>query len=218
MDDSVLWVVALGVGAAGFLLLALAGLIAMYINTKPPSAQDQASSETPEPEAKHEPPAKKTLSQAQAEASTRKTSPPIEDTARIEDSPSQVAPSRARRKTVGGFWAWVKAWVFALVHAGTVSMMLGGITFFEDLANASEEIQETGTVTFPKQLLPGTLAGPASRARLTSRSGGLLREGRHEGNHQRDEATANHNKGTDSGQPDIDPPNTPGWEVVDPAS
>ena len=215
MDDSVLWVVALGIGAAGFLLLALAGLIAMYVNTKPPSAQDQASNDKPESEAKHEPPAKKTPSHTQADASAKKTPPPIEDAASIDDSPSQVGSSRARRKTVGGFWAWVKAWIFALIHAGTVSMVLGGITFFEDLANASEEIQQTGTVTFPKQLLPGTLAGPASRARLTGRSGGLLREGRHEENHEKDEATTNHNEGTDSKQPDIDPPNTPGWEVVD---
>ena len=67
MDDSALWVAALGIGAVGFMLLALAGMIAMYLNTKPPSAKDRASTETPQPEARRKPARKRDPSHCNVE-------------------------------------------------------------------------------------------------------------------------------------------------------
>jgi hypothetical protein len=67
--------------------------------------------------------------------------------------------------------AWVKAWIFAFIHASTVSLVMGSITFFEDMLRANEEIERTGTVSFPKQLLPGTVTGSAVRKRLSQPSG-----------------------------------------------
>jgi len=218
MDDSALWVAALGIGAVGFMLLALAGMIAMYLNAKPPSAKDRASTETPQPEARHKPARKRDPSQAKVQASTNE-SPPTEDAASASGAQSGSTSSRARHKTVGGFWAWIKAWIFASIHAGTVSIVLGGITFFEDLANASEEIQHTGTVSFPKQLLPGTLSGSTSRERLSQPSGGLLRDGHYRGGNQRDDQPEESNEDPiASGEidpPVEDPPGAADWEVVD---
>ncbi len=45
------------------------------------------------------------------------------------------------------------------LHAGVVSFVLGGLTFFEDLVRANGEIRRTGTVSFPRQLLPPSLTG-----------------------------------------------------------
>lgn len=59
----------------------------------------------------------------------------------------------------GTFWVWIKAGIFAILHAGVVSVVLGGLTFFEDLVRAGREIRRTGTVSFPPQLLPGGLDG-----------------------------------------------------------
>ena len=218
MDDSALWVAALGIGAVGFLLLALAGMIAMCLNTKPPSAKDRASTETPQPKARRRPSGKKRPSQTKAQASTDE-SPPAEDAAGATGAQSSSTSSHARHKTVGGFWAWIKAWIFASIHAGTVSIVLGGITFFEDLANASEEIQRTGTVSFPKQLLPGTLSGSTSRERLSRPSGGLLRDGHDHSDNQHDDQPEESNEDPiESGEidpPGEDPAGAADWEVVD---
>ncbi len=167
MDDSELLAVALGTGMFGLLLLTIAGVVVMYLNTRARSAGDVTSTDEPQPRARDA-------------ASTDKSQP-------RDDS------SSAKRAPAGGFWAWVKAWVFALVHAGTVSLVLGGVTFFEDLAKANDEIQRTGTVTFPKQLLPGTLAGSVSRKRLSWPSDDF----------------------EDRDHPGAPPPDTAGWEVVD---
>ncbi|MDY7079921.1 MAG: hypothetical protein SXV54_23810 [Chloroflexota bacterium] len=141
MNDSVLWAVALGSGALGLLLLAVAGAVAVYWNTGARGARDTASGDQPR-------------SRGGDITATEKSQPPT-------SSPN------AQPATAGGLWTWVKACVFAFFHAGIVSVVLGGITFFEDLAKASGEIQNTGTVTFPKQLLPGTLSGSASRKSLS---------------------------------------------------
>ncbi|HET89750.1 MAG TPA: hypothetical protein ENN99_03285 [Chloroflexi bacterium] len=66
---------------------------------------------------------------------------------------------------------WLKAWLFAVLHASTVSMVVGGITFLEDLSKASEEIQNVGRVSFPKQLLPGPLTGAATHRQLSEATG-----------------------------------------------
>jgi hypothetical protein len=86
------------------------------------------------------------------------------------DPPPQAAPVHGR--PVGGGWLWLKAGVFACIHAGAVSFVLGGLTFFEDIARANEEIRTTGTVTFPKRLLPKALTtGDNSTALQLSRAG-----------------------------------------------
>jgi len=180
MDDSVLWAVALGTAALGLLLLTVAGVVAMYLNTRARGAGDVTSADKSQPRAKDV-------------ASTDKSQSRAKDVASTDKSQSHVDSSSAKHAIGGGFLIWLKAWIFALVHAGTVSLVLGGVTFFEDIAKASDEIQRTGTVTFPKQLLPGTLTGSISRKRLSQPSG-------------------------DSGdldQPRVPPSNTAGWEVVD---
>jgi|GEM_PF-1269681 len=179
MDDSVLWAVALGTGALGFLLLTAAGVVAMYLNAGARRARDAASAD-------------KSQSHAEDVASAGKSQSHARDVASADKSQLRADSSSAKRATSGGFWAWVKAWVFAVVHAGTVSLVLGGITLFEDIAKASDEIQRTGTVTFPKQLLPETLAGSVSRKRLSQPSDDL-------------------GDPDQSGEP---PPDTAGWEVV----
>lgn len=141
MDDSLLWVIALASGAFGLLLLSLAGLAAVY--WKKPSA-DAASKQRATTE-------KKRARAAQITATEKASSPADPATGQRPSTPA-ASP-----------WAWIKAWIFAIVHAGTVSVVLGGITFFQDLAKASEEIQSTGNVSFPKQLLPGTLSMPSQR-------------------------------------------------------
>jgi hypothetical protein len=186
MDDSVLWAVALGTGALGLLLLTVAGAAAMYLNTRTRARRARDTASVGRSQARAGDLAAADESQARAG-----------DVAPTDESQLRADRSAARRTTAGGFWAWVKAWVFALVHAGTVSLVLGGITFWEDIAKASDEIQRTGTVTFPKQLLPGTLPGPlggsASRKRLSQPSG----------------------DSEDADQPDAPPHAAAGWEVVD---
>ncbi|HDQ73803.1 MAG TPA: hypothetical protein ENN19_17155 [Chloroflexi bacterium] len=154
MDDSLLWVTALAGGALGLLLLSLAGLAAVYLN-KPSTYQAPKKRAT----SKEKP--------AGHIAPTEQPSPPVDPSTVQPQSPSRISP-----------WAWIKAWIFAIVHAGTVSVVLGGITFFQDLAKASEEIQNTGTVSFPKQLLPGTLSMPSSR-QLSEPSANLETGDRH---------------------------------------
>ena len=74
-------------------------------------------------------------------------------------SPVPPPPVAEQPVLANSGWLWVKAWIFAVLHATTVSLVVGGMTFFEDLAKASTEIQQEGRVSFPKQLLPGTIAG-----------------------------------------------------------
>jgi len=145
VDESVIWTIALWSGALGILLLTVAGVAALYVSISAHGARDEASTDQSQSSAK--------------------------DGASTEETASPDSSSSKERAAGGGFWAWVKAWVFAVVHAGTVSLVLGGITFFEDISKASEEIQQTGTVTFPKQLLPETLTGSASRKLLSRPSG-----------------------------------------------
>jgi hypothetical protein len=145
MDDSVLWAVALGSGALGLLLLIFAGVVAVILNAR--------------------------ARRSMGVASVDKSHPPAGDVVTTDKSQPRVASSGSKPATAGGFWIWIKAWIFAAVHAGTVSLVLGGVTFFEDLAKASDDIQRTGTVAFPKQLLPGTLTGTASRKLLSRPSG-----------------------------------------------
>ncbi len=112
-------------------------------------------------------------------------------TERVPASPSQAQPT-----TINSPLLWIKAWLFALLHAGTVSVVMGGVTFFQDLAKSSEEIQTTGVVTFPKQLLPGTLSDSTSRERLSQPSKKSAKTGERK-------------------RPGTPPDNTSGWEVID---
>jgi len=176
MDDSVIWAVALGSGALGLLLFTFAGVVAVILNARARRAVGVAAAD-------------ESQSRAGDVASTDKSQP-------------RVASSSAKPAAAGGFWIWIKAWVFAAVHAGTVSLVLGGITFFEDLARASDDIQRTGTVTFPKQLLPGTLTGPSSRRLLSRPSGDLSGSG--DSDATGDDVPAAHSPGSAE------------WEVVNP--
>ncbi len=141
MDDSLLWVIALASGAFGLLLLSLAGLAAVYWKKPTPNKGSK----------QQESAGKKRARAGQIAAAEKASSPADPSTVQRPSSPA------------AGPWAWIKAWIFAIVHAGTVSVVLGGITFFQDLAKASEEIQNTGDVSFPKQLLPGTMSMPSRR-------------------------------------------------------
>ena len=218
MDDSVLWVVALGVGALGFLLIAIAGLVAMYLNTRTPGVGDAAAPQSRKPRTKNTSPAERPQPHAEEATPAGAPQPQAEDVAAAERPRSHPDSSQTMRKTPGGFWAWVKAWIFAVAHAGTVSLVLGGVTLFEDLANASDEIQRTGTVTFPKQLLPRALTGPTSRKYLSQPSGGLLGQGQRRGADQPDEEDKEASGTGDSDQPTGSSPGASGWEVVDLAS
>ena len=217
MDDSVLWIAALGIAALGFLLLAVAGMVAMYLNTRAPSAEDTVSTKKPKSRTRDVAPADKSRPHVEKAAPSKASQPRAEDAASTDESRLRAGLPRAGRKTAGGFWAWIKAWIFALVHAGTVSVVFGGITFFEDLANASDEIERTGTVTFPKQLLPGTLSGPVSRDRLARPANALLGQGHPRGAGQRDEADEDSAEPGNLNRPTGSPPDATGWEVVDPA-
>jgi hypothetical protein len=142
MDDSVLWAVALGVGMFGLMLLAIAGAIVVYWNTIVRKPEKGAA------------PDKTESGTGKTTAAEKKQPPP--------------PPAAEKPVLVNSSWLWVKAWIFAVLHATTVSLVVGGITLFEDLAKASTEIQREGTVSFPKQLLPGTISSSgASRKRLS---------------------------------------------------
>ena len=161
MNESELWAIALGTGMLGLLLLTMAGAIAMVLSIRARRARDAAF-------------AGKSQTNTEVADAGGKPQSRADDVSPTGESQSRAQLPEPKRAVGGGFWPWVKAWIFALVHAGTVSAVLGGITFFEDLAKAGEEIQRSGTVTFPKQLLPGTLAGAvrpaATRKRLSQPS------------------------------------------------
>ncbi len=158
MDESTLWAVAIGVGLLGLVLLAIGALAAVYWSAQK-EPRKAASTERPDPQSASE-------SRPQAKKAT-----PLE-----ERQPHPSSPD-VTRQVGSGFMAWFKAWIFAVIHASTVSLVLGGITFFEDMAKANDEIQRTGTVSFPKQLLPGTVTGSTVRKRLSQPSDGLLQTG-----------------------------------------
>ncbi len=167
MDDSVLWAIAIGTGVIGLLLLAVAGGAAIYWNVVARRPRG-AAFDNPQ-------------SRAGDLAAAGERSP-AGSPAGSHTTPTMSTP---------GPLLWIKAWVFDLFHAGTVSVVMGGITLFEDLAKASEEIQSTGTVTFPKQLLPGPFSSPTNSKRLSKPSGDSSK----------------------AGEPD--PDDTSGWEIVD---
>lgn len=157
MDESVLWAVAIGVGLLGLVLLAVGTLAAVYWGAAT-NKKESSSTGKPQPQAKDATAAGKSKPQA--------------------GEMSRVSSSGVGQPDGGGFLAWAKAWIFAFIHATTVSLVLGGITFFEDMVRANDEIQRTGTVSFPKQLLPGTLTGSTVRKRLSLPTDGLLETGK----------------------------------------
>lgn len=175
MDESTLWAVAIGIGLLGLVLLAVGTLAAVYWSAATNGAREGSSAGKPRPQEK-------------GAARAGKPKPQAGEMAR--------APSPGVGQPIGGgFLAWVKAWIFAFIHASTVSLVLGGITFFDDMARANEEIQRTGTVSFPKQLLPGTVTGSAVRKRLSQPS----------------------DSASEKPQPADESSDAAGWEVVDEA-
>ena len=140
----ILWIVALGIGGLGLLLLGVAGVAAAAIG----------SAERGKRATEAAPPVR------------RAAVSPASSASRPAGAIGQDAPEAAPDAT-GALWAWVKACVFALIHAGVVSFVLGGLTFFEDLVRANGEIRRTGNVSFPRQLLPPSLGGHQPSGALT---------------------------------------------------
>ncbi len=159
MNDTLIWAIAMGSGLLGLLLLAFTGIAAFYLRFG--SHSKRSSRTSPKPASNSTPPP---------------SSPPVSElpesaapTTHSQLPPAAESPSEAPS---GNLWLWVKAWIFAMLHATTVSLVVGGITFFEDLAQADEEMHTTGSVTFPKQLLPRPLAAlpPQKKKRLAQPS------------------------------------------------
>jgi hypothetical protein len=197
MDDSVLWAAAFLVGALGLSLLIIGGVAAMYLSTDARKGRGAASS--------------KSSPSLSGDADSGDESPSSRGNgAAAEEAGSRVDSPDVQRAATGGLWTWIKAGLFAVLHAGTVSLVLGGITFFEDLAKASDEIQSSGTVTFPKQLLPGALYGPASRKRLSHPAGNSMEDEEHPGDGRRYDEPED-----GAGNADVDQSGASGWEVVD---
>jgi hypothetical protein len=175
MNETVLWAIAIGTGLLGLLLLAVAGAVAVYWQF---------------------------VSRGRGERATTDASPTRGgDLATTEPKrvPANAGFANARPAVPVGPWLWIRAWLFAVLHASTVSVVMGGVTFFEDLAKASAEIQSSGTVTFPKQLLPEAVAGPASRKRLSKPT----------------DAPAKAKGGAKTRKSGATPSNSSEWEVVD---
>ncbi len=149
MEDSVIWAVAIGSGVLGLLLLGVAGVAVLYWN----GVSRRPRTTAPDDHKK---------AQAGAAAATA--------TAPAEGKRPPVSAAGPQPASSPGLWLWLKAWLFAILHASTVSVVVGGITFLEDLSKASEEIQSVGRVSFPKQLLPGPLTGTASHRQLSQAS------------------------------------------------
>lgn len=139
---------------------------------------------------------------ANARARRSRQAPPA-----LEPQP-QAELSSVDRSGGGGGWLWLKAGVFASIHAGAVSFVLGGLTFFEDIAKANEEIRTTGTVSFPKRLLPKTLSGPEASLPLSRSSDELLANRVRHANPGVPERAS-------SDQPTPPHPEGADWEVVD---
>jgi hypothetical protein len=192
MSDTLLWSLAIGVGALGLLLLAVAGLVAMLLSGRlgsdPPGIRQRTGAE-------------------ERVGPTELRTPPsgVRAASRIGESESADGNARAPG---GLLLAWLKAWVFAFIHAGAVSFVLGGMTFFEDLVKANEEIRRTGSVSFPRRLLPGAFSGPDPAEALAHRSGEDASEG---GRYGRFYGQAF--MGRD--QPSISTTETVEWKVVD---
>ena len=181
MNDSTLWAVAIGIGLLGLLFLAIGTLAAVYWG-----AQTKKREET-DPADQSPPRDKSTFSTDESQSQSTDTA-----------SSDEVQPPAD-----GNLLTWTKAWIFALIHAGTVSLVLGGLTFFEDMVRANDEIQHTGKVTFPKKLLPEILTGSTMSKRLTQHSGSLLGKGKTGDEAEKDK------------QPDQPPTDKSEWKVLD---
>lgn len=132
---------------------------------------------------------------------------------RSRETPSPPEPQFSRTGSIqvresGGSRLWLKAGVFAFIHAGAVSFVLGGLTFFEDIARANEEIRTTGTVTFPKRLLPKTLVGPDVSLSLARARDGL-------GGSSGQQMSASGQVPANPTSPASAGPDAADWEVVD---
>jgi len=139
MNEVALWTVALATAVIGFLLLATAGVAAAILKSRRSADRDRddaVSTELP----------------GQQQISSYSDEPAKEE-----------APASSKG---GGIWVWLQACILASLHALVVSVVLGVMTFYEDIVQSHEEISRTGRVSFPKSLLPGSVATPA-RHRLS---------------------------------------------------
>jgi hypothetical protein len=196
MSDTTLWSLAIGVGAVGLLLLAVAGVAAWLL-----SGRAHGMSAAPQ----------QRTSYGERVGPTEKLEP--------QDAVPDGGPPRVRRPAAerpggqgsgGLLLAWLKAWIFAFIHAGAVSFVLGGVTFFEDLVRANGEIQSTGTVSFPKRLLPGAFSESETSRSLTQRADeGALEDGQHGRYYARGQASTGREHAAASTAETVE------WKVVD---
>jgi hypothetical protein len=133
MDEVALWTVALATAALGLLLLAVAGVTAAILKSR---RQDDLDHE---------------------DATDSKLQPQEQ----TDIGSDHVADGASPVPKGGGVWVWFQACVFATLHALVVSLVLGIVTFYEDIVQAHDDIQRTGRVSFPKNLLPGSVSPPA---------------------------------------------------------
>lgn len=182
MSDMVLWIAALGVGGVGLLLLGVAGLAAAALRSGSRRSRGSGGGEVPQ----------RAVAQHESTAAAAR-----------QGQTNGAAPD-AGQPGGGALWAWLKACVFALIHAGAVSFVLGGLTFFEDLIRSSREIKHTGSVSFPAQLLP-----PGLSDMPTSWQGGQFEE-------RTTQSLYDPRYGTPGlRERDLPPVITTEWEVVD---
>ena len=133
MDEVALWTVALTTAALGFLLLAIAGVAAVLFRS--PRTADQSLDTA-----------------ASTESHTHE--------AASGGSGGVVNEAAASASMGRHVWVWLQACVLASLHAVVVSLVLGVVTFYEDIVLAHDEIRRTGSVSFPKNLLPGSIVAP----------------------------------------------------------
>ncbi len=189
MSDMVLWIAALAIGGGGLLLLGIAAAAAVALRSAGRRSHGGAAASSP-PQA------------AASSSAASATATPVAD----RSEPDEGAAPPAGPESTWTPWAWLKACIFAIIHAGAVSFVLGGLTFFEDLVRANSEIRRTGNVSFPPQLLPPSLTSdPATR--LLERGSGERRAG---DDYQRYWAAAE-----ELHERDLPPIETAEWKVVD---
>jgi len=133
MNEVALWTVALTAAVLGFLLLVIAGVAAALLRSRRIADQDPDMATSAEPH---------------VQEATRGDSGGV-----VQDTPSSASPG-------SHILAWLQACVLASLHALVVSLVLGVVTFYEDIVQAQDEIRRTGSVSFPKNLLPGSIVAP----------------------------------------------------------
>jgi len=141
MNEIALWMVALAAAVLGLFLLGVAGIAAAVLNAHRNAANDEDRAVGSDPGMAEQP------------------------SGASEDSLHEVSSPTVRG---AGIWVWMQAWLFASLHALVVSLVLGAVTFYEDIVQSHREIERTGRVSFPKNLLPGSVIVPGIHRLSTS--------------------------------------------------